>query len=659
MKKGGRALAAGALFGLILFAVESALVLQRGAIGLNIETEGPFAALLASVRPLLPGLLARVALAYALGGAALGLVAVSLGALILSSESGRLKWAGLFAIEWAVLAAGLSWLKAIERPALFDDLSWFRPILGWLVLHGEPWHPGLFLGGWAAGHAVSWLRRPRVSRSKLRWSRLVPVVGVLALGSFAVTTLKGRGPLSPLYVLIGVDAFRPDRLVSYGGKGTVAPHLDAFARDATTFDRAFTPLAQTEPAWRSLLTARWPPATGVRYPLTAESRWVELPTFTAALERAGVHTSWATDCSRFNHQGPPSGFAERVQPPKGALNFALEKMRFRALGVVADNRLGSLLVPEFIDNRALAGIHDPVGYSRRLADRLVAAAGEGPALFAFHATAAHFPGDPVYPYYRRFVRADAPLDRKLRMQFTPIAAGAPPAAAAQWTRADSEALYDELLAQADAQVGVLLRALKDAGRYDEATIIVFSDHGESFHPDFEPLGGATPVHGARLREEENRIVLMVKPPHARRIERVSALVRLIDVGPTILELANLPQLPASDGRSLGPLLDGRSDAPRLLYAETGYTHASPVAFDPTHAAAAPRTFAAYEVRPDGVVQMSTAAHEGVLKEKDIGAFDGQHWLVRSPRADGRVEEKCEGNCAALAAFLDSNGAPRR
>ena len=50
---------------------------------------------------------------------------------------------------------------------------------------------------------------------------------------------------------------------------------------------------------------------------------------------------------------------------------------------------------------------------------------------------------------------------------------------------------------------------------------------------------------------------------------------------------------------------------------------------------------------------------GWMKEKDIGAFDGQHWLVRSPRADGTVEEKCEGNCAALAAFLDSNGAPRR
>ena len=650
-------LGAGAVLGLIVFVIEGARVMAQGAIGLNIATEGPFAAIIAAVRPQLPLLLVRVVVAYLLGGAALGLGGLVLTAAVLGKGSSRPRWAVVFALEWIALAAGLMVLRAIERPALFDDLNWFRPILSVLVAHGEPWHAWLFGGGWGLAHGVGWLRQPAARASKVRWFRLVAVCAVVALGVIAFSFMRGRGPRAPLYVLIGVDAFRPDRLVAYGGKGGVADHLDAFAKDATVFDRAFTPLAQTEPAWRSLLTARWPPATGVRYPLTAPSRWTELPTFTAALEKAGVHTHWSTDCSRFNFQGAASGFSDRVQPPKGAINFALEKMRFRALGVVADNALGSIWIPEFVDNRALAGIHDPMGYARRLARRLVEDARAGPTLFAWHATAAHFPGDPVLPFYRKFVRPDAALDRKLRMQFTPIAEG-DHLAATSWTRADSEALYDELLAQADAQVGMLLQALKDAGLYDEATIIVFSDHGESFHPDFEALAGATPVHGARLREEENRIVLLVKPPHARKVERVSQLVRLVDLGPTLLQMANVPPLPESDGRSLGPLLDGRPDAARWLYAETGYTHASPAAFDPTHATGAPRSFAAYEVMADGVVQMSSAAHDGVLKEKDIGAYDGEHWLVRSPRADGTVAQSCDGNCAALAAFLDANGAPK-
>lgn len=654
MRRVLRAVAAGSAIGLVLFVLEGALVLQTGAVGLNLDTEGPFAAVIAAVRPLLPSLLGRVLLTYLLGGAGLGLVAIALAALALSYEAGRMKWAVVFALEWLVLAAGLMALRAVERPALFDDLQWFKPMLSWLVLHGQPWQAQAFLGGWCAAHVGLAARKPKRSATTLHWGRLLPVVAVLLAGAYGLTLLKGRGAVAPLTVLIGVDAFRPDRLAAYGGKGDVAPNLDAFAKDATVFERAFTPLAQTEPAWRSLLTGRYPSATGVRYPLTAESRWAPLPTFTTALEKAGVHTHWTTDCSRFNHQGVLSGFVDRTQPPKGALNFALEKLRFRAVGVVADNRIGAWLVPELTDNRAMAGIHDPAGYAKRLARRLVDVAGEGPAFFAWHATAAHFPGDPTWPFYRKFVRPDAALERKLRMQFTPIAGGEHPGGGAAWSRADSESLYDELLAQADAQVGVLLKALKDAGRYDEATIIVFSDHGESFHPDFEALGGATPVHGARLREEENHIVLLLKPPHARKVERVQALVRLTDLAPTILELMRVAAMEGIDGESLAGLLDGQEEAPRLLYAETGYTHASPVAFDAAHASAAPRTFEAYLVRSDGVVEMSPAAHDGVMKEKDFGAFDGQHWLVRSPRADGSMKETCDGNCEALAAYLDAH-----
>src|SRR5205807_334565 len=102
---------------------------------------------------------------------------------------------------------------------------------------------------------------------------------------------------------------------------------------------------------------------------------------------------------------------------------------------------------EMVENRALAGLYDPLAYARRMASRID---GAEPTLFAFHSTAAHFPGDPVYPFYRREVPATAPLQRRLRMYFTPIADGGK-AAPSGWSRADSEALYDELLAQGDAQ----------------------------------------------------------------------------------------------------------------------------------------------------------------------------------------------------------------
>ncbi|WP_375760400.1 sulfatase-like hydrolase/transferase [Corallococcus exercitus] len=656
-------LALGALLGLLLFAAETAWLLKAGVVGVDIPLDGPYAALAAAVRPLLPGVILRVAAVYVVAGGLLGLAAAVL-ARAWTRRGGRLSLA-VTVPHWVALLLLWAWDRALARPALFDDLPAVRPVLAWLVDHGEPWQARAAAGAWVAVHlavlavrGVQGLRRlvasggPEARRVE-RVSGAV-VVGVVVVLAVALTVRRpGPSVRQPLVVLIGIDAFRPDRLGATGHG--VAPHVERFLQDATLFTRAYTPVAQTEPAWRSLLTARWPYRTGVRYPLTSDARLVLAPTFAQRFADAGWRTVFATDCSRFHFEGPASGFATRWQPPRGALNFALEKLRYRALGLFADNPAGAAWVPEFIDNRALAGIHDPMGYARRLSDGLLAEAGEGPLLFAFHATAAHFPGDPVYPFYRRYVSASEPLERRLRMHFAPVAPGAKGA----WNREGAEGLYDELLAQADAQVGTLLDALRASGRYDDATIVLMSDHGESFHADRPDLAGATSVHGARLGDEENRILLAVKPPGGRGMgpAQVDALARLVDVGPTLLELSGLSALPEADGASLGPLLRGEARPHAPLYAETGYTHVSPEVFDPGHWPGAPRTFDAYRLRPDGVVEMGDDADAAVLREKDTGAFDGQRWVVDRPQADGSVRRTCTGDCEgadarALADWLD-------
>src|SRR4051812_43992623 len=100
MKRLLRGALAGALFGLLLFALEGALMLGDGVIGLDLHTQGPFAALFAAVKPFLPGLLARVLTAYLLGGAALGLGAALLSVLVLPADASRWRWAALLGLEW-------------------------------------------------------------------------------------------------------------------------------------------------------------------------------------------------------------------------------------------------------------------------------------------------------------------------------------------------------------------------------------------------------------------------------------------------------------------------------------------------------------------------------------------------------------------------------
>src|SRR5262249_47791001 len=169
------------------------------------------------------------------------------------------------AIEIFALAALLAWDRAIARPALLDDLPAVRPWLAFLVDHGHPWQPRLVASLWIAVHLVVGLRRWEVGPLA---PRALQAVAVMALCTASVSG-SGRSAHHPLVLLIGIDAFRADRLSALGGTRVVAPHLEAFLADATLFEQAYTPIAQTEPAWRSLLTARWPHRHGVRYPLTA------------------------------------------------------------------------------------------------------------------------------------------------------------------------------------------------------------------------------------------------------------------------------------------------------------------------------------------------------------------------------------------------------
>jgi len=626
---------AGAGLGLLLFLGESWLIARLNVAGFDVQDSGAFGRLFAAVRPQLPQLLARIVLAYVLAGAALGWVSGLLAQVMRPARFWR-----VWFCEWWVLCALWFWNSASARPALVDDLlpeSGLRLLLDF----GEPWHALLAAALVVGGHVLIELRREGARR-------FVPVLGLLACLVFPASTRSGPDA-SPLIVLLGVDAFRPDRL----GRG-IAPNLEAFAQQATVFEQAYTPIAQTQPAWRSLLTARWPWRTGLRYALTPEKRWEGAPTFTDVLAHHGFQTSFSTDCSRFNHQPANSGFVDRHQPPQGAINFLLEKLRYRALGAFADNEWGRRLLPEFMDNRALAGIHDPMLYARGLAHRW--AEQTGPALLAFHATAAHFPGDPIHPFYRRFVSSDEPPHRRTRMHFGRVE----PGARGGWSREGSEALYDQLLAQADAQAGILLESLKQSGRYDEALIVAFSDHGESFHEDRPDLAGATPVHGARLSEAENRILLAIKWPRSREIPPsvVNELVRLIDIGPTILEVAGVGALPDADGASLLGLARGQQEAPRRLFAETAFTHVRPDVFVPGHKADAPRTLEAYVVQENGVIEMGDAAHDAILGEKDLAAFDGKGWWVRTPMADGTMKEQCRGECSESLVSWFNQQAPR-
>ena len=121
-----------------------------------------------------------------------------------------------------------------------------------------------------------------------------------------------------------------------------------------------------------------------------------------------------------------------------------------------------------------------------------------------------------------------------------------------------QALYYAMIAQIDDQFARLLAALDETGQLENTAIIFTSDHGESLgdHGLLEK--------GCRFYEGLVRIPLIFRWPGRFAANLQSdALVELLDLTATLLELAGLPQPEYQQGRSLMPILRGEADPHQL------------------------------------------------------------------------------------------------
>ena len=122
--------------------------------------------------------------------------------------------------------------------------------------------------------------------------------------------------------------------------------------------------------------------------------------------------------------------------------------------------------------------------------------------------------------------------------------------------------YYGIVTHFDRQVGVVMDALRQTG-LDRSTVLIYtSDHGE--------MAGE---HGmwwkSNFYEGAVSVPLIVScPERFQPGRRVSEIVSLVDIGPTLVELAGAEPIPAATGISLVPLLDGENvDWPNEAFSE--------------------------------------------------------------------------------------------
>ena len=109
--------------------------------------------------------------------------------------------------------------------------------------------------------------------------------------------------------------------------------------------------------------------------------------------------------------------------------------------------------------------------------------------------------------------------------------------------------YFACVSYIDSLIGDLLNALEASGERENTIIALWSDHGYQ-------LGD----HGMWCKhtnfETSTRIpFILVDPRLSKKNQRVSARVELIDMYPTLADMASLPLPEKMDGKSLKPVLE--------------------------------------------------------------------------------------------------------
>ena len=122
--------------------------------------------------------------------------------------------------------------------------------------------------------------------------------------------------------------------------------------------------------------------------------------------------------------------------------------------------------------------------------------------------------------------------------------------------------YDGEVAFTDSVVGGLLDDMAAAGVLDNTIVVITADHGEDLQ-DHGELG-----HGLFIYDTTVRVPLLLRLPDLAAAGTViNEQVRLLDVGPTLLDLTGLPVPDGITGRSMAAFAAAPGD-PRAAYSET-------------------------------------------------------------------------------------------
>jgi arylsulfatase A-like enzyme len=357
----------------------------------------------------------------------------------------------------------------------------------------------------------------------------------------------GKDGTPTAVVLISLDTLRADRLAAYGYGRETSPTLSAFAREGLVMEVAGAQAAQTLISHKSLFSGKNP------LRLIRESTRADLDDLTGLKDPS----QYVQDALR-DHEG--SLVTELSMTGYDTAAFTDGGWMSRDLGF----------------DEGFDAFNDEAGELVAIVPRVIAWLRKNaarPFFLLVHSYDVHCPYPCREPYDSEFCHdhsVHVPLEGRC---------GKPDLMGMDLRPVDLRAIsdhYDGGIASADAYVGEIFAELRRLGIYDEALIVVTSDHGES-------LGEHDQIGHGGLYLEQLLVPLLIKLPASWAVppQRIPDPVALVDVLPTILSACQVP-LPAKiDGHSLLPLIWGRSGGRRHLVAQMTFREGRQGVSNPT------------------------------------------------------------------------------
>ena len=366
--------------------------------------------------------------------------------------------------------------------------------------------------------------------------------GTVAL--WAAPTLSGAPTTDKLNIIFYIiDGAGADHMSVYGYNRRTTPNLERLAAEGAVFEHAYSNSSSTPSSTPSFMSSLQHSVFGGSKNLRS-SPPPEVLTMAEHLHRAGYQTAVFTT-NAF------AGSSSNLD---------------RGVDVLRDAGAGS-------DAASSVQLHDDFWRWRE-------AYPAEPYWVHFQTTDVHSPNNPVAPFAGLFVSRELQETyREWNRQLLASGGHGPYSGDFDKSGIDRRAyfgvardLYDETMAHQDYQIGQLVERLKAAGEWEHTLLIVAADHGTMAGAGNFGLGLLDPLPPnwveTLLSSFVTRIpMIFVWPARIAPGQRFSQPVSMIDMLPTILELADLPEPEVMQGQSLAPLLlgeDGWEPRPVIL-----------------------------------------------------------------------------------------------